>query len=123
MLDINEVIDSLQNRPDGVEIIITGRAAPSSLVRISQLHSEMRPRMTGELSKITRQSSTSGGLEIYTGEGKGKKNIVQIIILRIFSNLHLFSNQLQHLHNAYDKPFQSRHQQVQSMKVHFYISQ
>ena len=72
MLDINEVVDSLQNRPDGLEIIITGRAAPPSLVRISQLHSEMRPRLTGNLSTLTRQSSSSGGIEIYTGEGKGK---------------------------------------------------
>ena len=71
MLDINEVVDSLQNRPDGLEIIITGRAAPSSLVRISQLHSEMRPRLTGDLLKQTRQSSSSGGIEIYTGEGQG----------------------------------------------------
>ena len=72
MLDINEVVDSLQNRPDGLEIIITGRAAPPSLVRISQLHSEMRPRLTGDLSELSRQSSSSGGIEIYTGEGKGK---------------------------------------------------
>ncbi len=72
MLDINEVVDTLQNRPDGLEIIITGRAAPPSLVRISQLHSEMRPRLTGDLSKLTRQSISSGGIEIYTGEGKGK---------------------------------------------------
>ena len=72
MLDINEVVDSLQNRPDGLEIIITGRAAPPSLVRISQLHSEMRPRLTGDLSKLTKQSISSGGIEIYTGEGKGK---------------------------------------------------
>ncbi len=72
MLDINEVVDSLQNRPDGLEIIITGRAAPPSLVRISQLHSEMRPRLTGDLSTLTRQSSSGGGIEIYTGEGKGK---------------------------------------------------
>ena len=72
MLDINEVVDSLQNRPDGLEIIITGRAAPPSLVRISQLHSEMRPRLTGNLAIQTRQSSSSGGIEIYTGEGKGK---------------------------------------------------
>ena len=72
MLDINEVVDSLQNRPDGLEIIITGRAAPPALVRISQLHSEMRPRLTGDLSTQTRQSSSSGGIEIYTGEGKGK---------------------------------------------------
>ncbi len=72
MLDIQEVVDTLQNRPDGLEIIVTGRAAPPSLVRISQLHSEMRPRLTGDLSKQTRQSSSSGGIEIYTGEGKGK---------------------------------------------------
>jgi len=72
MLDINEVVDSLQNRPDGLEIIITGRAAPPSLVRISQLHSEMRPRLTEDSSKLTRQSSSCGGIEIYTGEGKGK---------------------------------------------------
>jgi len=72
MLDITEVVDSLQNRPDGLEIIITGRAAPPSLVRISQLHSEMRPRLIGDLSELTRQRSSSGGIEIYTGEGKGK---------------------------------------------------
>jgi len=72
MLDINEVVDSLQNRPDGLEIIITGRAAPPSLVRISQLHSEMRPRLIGDLSELPKQSSSNGGIEIYTGEGKGK---------------------------------------------------
>jgi len=72
MLDINEVVDTLQNRPDGLEIIITGRAAPPSLVRISQLHSEMRPRLIGDLSELSKQSSSAGGIEIYTGEGKGK---------------------------------------------------
>ena len=72
MLDINEVVDSLQNRPDGLEIIITGRAAPPSLIRISQLHSEMRPRLIGDLTELTKNRSSSGGIEIYTGEGKGK---------------------------------------------------
>ena len=72
MLDINEVVDSLQNRPDGLEIIITGRAAPPSLVRISQLHSEMRSRLKGDLSKLIGQKRCTGGIEIYTGEGKGK---------------------------------------------------
>ncbi len=72
MLDIEEVVDSLQNRPDGLEIIITGRAAPSPLVRISQLHSEMRPRLTKDSSKLTRERKFNGGIEIYTGEGKGK---------------------------------------------------
>ena len=72
MLDIQEVVNSLQNRPDGLEIIITGRAAPLSLVRISQLHSEMRPRLTRDLSKLTGKMEYTGGIEIYTGEGKGK---------------------------------------------------
>ena len=72
MLDIKEVVDSLQNRPDGLEIIITGRAAPPSLVRISQLHSEMRSRLKGDLSKINANRRVNGGIEIYTGEGKGK---------------------------------------------------
>ena len=72
MLDIKEVVDSLQNRPDGLEIIITGRAAPPSLVRISQLHSEMRSRLKGDLSKLIGQKRCAGGIEIYTGEGKGK---------------------------------------------------
>ncbi len=72
MLDIKEVVDSLQNRPDGLEIIITGRAAPPSLVRISQLHSEMRSRLKGDLSKLNGQKRYTGGIEIYTGEGKGK---------------------------------------------------
>ena len=72
MLDIKEVVDSLQNRPDGLEIIITGRAAPPSLVRISQLHSEMRSRLNGDSSKINANSRFNGGIEIYTGEGKGK---------------------------------------------------
>ncbi|MBO8230869.1 ATP--corrinoid adenosyltransferase [Prochlorococcus marinus str. MU1404] len=72
MLDIKEVVDSLHNRPDGLEIIITGRAAPPSLVRISQLHSEMRSRLGGDLSKLTAKNHNTGGIEIYTGEGKGK---------------------------------------------------
>jgi len=72
MLDIKEVIDTLKNRPDGLEIIITGRAAPPSLIRISQLHSEMRPRSTGDLSELKGKRKSTGGIEIYTGEGKGK---------------------------------------------------
>jgi cob(I)alamin adenosyltransferase len=72
MLNINEVVNSLQSRPDGLEIIITGRAAPPPLVRISQLHSEMRPRSIGDLAKSNGKRQFSGGIEIYTGEGKGK---------------------------------------------------
>ena len=72
MLDIEEVVNSLANRPDDLEIIITGRAAPPSLVRISQLHSEMRPHLRREVNEFNKRVSISGGIEIYTGEGKGK---------------------------------------------------
>ena len=72
MLNIEEVVNSLQNRPDDLEIIITGRAAPSSLICISQLHSEMRSRLRGDLNKSHRKMNNSGGIEVYTGEGKGK---------------------------------------------------
>ena len=68
MLDIDDVVKTLDSRPEGLEIIITGRAAPSQIIRISQLHSEMRPR-----SKVDIQfNKNEGGIEIYTGEGKGK---------------------------------------------------
>ena len=72
MLNIEEVVKFLQNRPDGLEIIITGRAAPSPLIAISQLHSEMRPRLRGNSNSSDRKINNSGGIEVYTGEGKGK---------------------------------------------------
>ena len=72
MLNIEEVVNSLQHRPDDLEIIITGRAAPSSLICISQLHSEMRSRLKGDLNKSHRKMNNSAGIEVYTGEGKGK---------------------------------------------------
>ncbi len=72
MLNIEEVVNTLHNRPEGMEIIITGRAAPSSLIRISQLHSEMRPRLRGDSTTAQKKIGNSGGIEVYTGEGKGK---------------------------------------------------
>ena len=32
----------------------------------------MRPRSIGDSSELSRKSGSSGGIEIYTGEGKGK---------------------------------------------------
>ncbi len=72
MLNIEEVVNFLKNRPEDLEIIITGRAAPSSLICISQLHSEMRSRLKGDLNKSHRKMNNSAGIEVYTGEGKGK---------------------------------------------------
>ncbi len=71
MLDINDVVRTLESRHDGLEIIITGRAAPSPLVRISQLHSEMKPHSKTEKNSY-QDISNFGGIEVYTGEGKGK---------------------------------------------------
>ena len=39
----------------------------------------MRPRLKGQLDKSNKKLSICGGIEVYTGEGKGKKNIVQLI--------------------------------------------
>jgi len=71
MLNIDDVVKTIESRPNGLEIIVTGRAAPSSLIRISQLHSEMRPRAKAE--KVDLEGNINiGGIEVYTGEGKGK---------------------------------------------------
>tara|TARA_Y100001978_G_scaffold202790_1_gene225151 strand:+ start:98 stop:1255 length:1158 start_codon:yes stop_codon:yes gene_type:complete len=71
MLNQDDVVKTLESRPNGLEIIVTGRAAPSSIIRISQLHSEMRPRAKTNVSQ-TPDRSNFGGIEVYTGEGKGK---------------------------------------------------
>ena len=71
MLNIDDVVKTIESRPNGLEIIVTGRAAPSSLIRISQLHSEMRPRAKSEKIDLENKFNI-GGIEVYTGEGKGK---------------------------------------------------
>ena len=71
LLNIDDVVNTIQSRPNGLEIIVTGRGAPSPLIRISQLHSEMRPRAKVEIRSID-DDINNGGIEVYTGEGKGK---------------------------------------------------
>ncbi len=73
LLAINDVVRTLNERPDGMEIIVTGRAAPSALVRVADLHSEMRAhRRPEDDGDISPSANLKGGIEIYTGEGKGK---------------------------------------------------
>jgi cob(I)alamin adenosyltransferase len=73
LLPVDEVVRTLNKRPDGMEIIVTGRAAPLPLVQIADLHSEMRAHRRPNLEENFLNSSSSvGGIEIYTGEGKGK---------------------------------------------------
>ncbi len=71
LLNIDDVVKTLDSRSDGLEVIVTGRAAPASLIRISQLHSEMRPHAILDINPL-KDSNNVGGIEVYTGEGKGK---------------------------------------------------
>ncbi|CDN17307.1 Cob(I)alamin adenosyltransferase [Richelia intracellularis] len=67
LLDVNEVVKTLKSKPYDLEIIATGRAAPQQLLDIADLHSEMKPKHhAGAIIQGIQ------GVEIYTGEGKGK---------------------------------------------------
>lgn len=66
LLPADEVAQTLANKPEHLEIIATGRSAPSALLDIADLHSEMRRyEHSSDLYDIK-------GVEIYTGDGKGK---------------------------------------------------
>ncbi len=64
LLPVDEVVRTLKKKPQGLEIIATGRGAPPPLLKIADLHSEMRPHH--------HDSPAVKGIEVYTGEGKGK---------------------------------------------------
>lgn len=64
LLPIDDVIRTLKRKPEHLEIIATGRGAPQPLLDIADLHSEMKPQQHGEVG--------IEGIEIYTGDGKGK---------------------------------------------------
>ncbi len=73
LLPVEDVVRTLTQRPSGMEIIVTGRAAPSALVQVADLHSEMRAHKRPAMADgISSQANYIGGIEIYTGEGKGK---------------------------------------------------
>jgi cob(I)alamin adenosyltransferase len=67
LLSVEEVIRTLKNKPEHIEIITTGRAAPPELLEIADLHSEMKPH-----EHPTAIANGITGIEIYTGAGKGK---------------------------------------------------
>ncbi|AAQ00769.1 ATP:corrinoid adenosyltransferase [Prochlorococcus marinus subsp. marinus str. CCMP1375] len=73
LLAIEEVVKTIASRPAGMEIIVTGRAAPRPLIQIAELHSEMRAHRRPHGDNVYAIANGSpGGIEIYTGEGKGK---------------------------------------------------
>ncbi|MCP9917246.1 cob(I)yrinic acid a,c-diamide adenosyltransferase [Cyanobium sp. ATX 6F1] len=67
LLDIDDVVRTLATKPDDMEVIVTGRGAPQKLVQLADLHSEMRAHRRADGDAIGLE-----GIEIYTGEGKGK---------------------------------------------------
>ena len=73
LLPVEEVVKTLISRPSGMEIIVTGRAAPNPLIKVAELHSEMKAHRRPDMNKdkIVVENNI-GGIEIYTGEGKGK---------------------------------------------------
>ncbi len=73
LLSTEEVVKTLIKKPEGMEIIVTGRAAPNALIQVADLHSEMRAhrRPPNQIDSYN-PDNLIGGIEIYTGEGKGK---------------------------------------------------
>ena len=72
LLDGDEVVSGLAARPAGMEVICTGRGAPHELVRLADLHSEMRGHRRRPPDGEAGPPGGLDGLEIYTGDGKGK---------------------------------------------------
>ena len=68
LLPVDEVVTALRQKPDSMEVIITGRGAPQPILDLADLHSEMRPMRSASAAVPTGM----GGIEIYTGAGKGK---------------------------------------------------
>jgi cob(I)alamin adenosyltransferase len=67
LLPVDEVVKALKQKPEHMEVIATGRAAPPALIDIADLHSEMKPH-----DHPTAAEQGIDGIEIYTGAGKGK---------------------------------------------------
>ncbi|BBO92456.1 cob(I)yrinic acid a,c-diamide adenosyltransferase [Desulfosarcina ovata] len=43
MIDLPSVLETLTNRPEGLHVVVTGRAAPPELIEIADLVTEMQP--------------------------------------------------------------------------------
>jgi cob(I)alamin adenosyltransferase len=67
LLPVDEVVNTLAKKPRHLEVIVTGRDTPAALLELSDLHSEMKPHHHPEAKEQGIE-----GIEIYTGDGKGK---------------------------------------------------
>ncbi len=59
LLPVDEVIHTIKNKPEQLEVIATGRAAPQALLDIADLHSEMKPHQHS-----TTQTHGIAGIEL-----------------------------------------------------------
>jgi cob(I)alamin adenosyltransferase len=66
LLQIDDVVRTLKHKPDHLEVITTGRGTPQPLLDLADLHSEMKSHQSADKTQVIE------GIEIYTGEGKGK---------------------------------------------------
>ncbi|GAB4302253.1 MAG: cob(I)yrinic acid a,c-diamide adenosyltransferase [Oscillatoriaceae cyanobacterium] len=67
LLPVEEVVRTIRQKPEHLEIIATGRSTPPALLEIANLHSEMKPHHHPQA-----EEKGLTGIEIYTGAGKGK---------------------------------------------------
>lgn len=67
LLPVEEVVATLRHKPDQLEVIATGRGTLPQLLEIADLHSEMKAH-----HHLAAEASGISGIEIYTGDGKGK---------------------------------------------------
>ncbi|MGB3496195.1 MAG: cob(I)yrinic acid a,c-diamide adenosyltransferase [Elainellaceae cyanobacterium] len=67
LLPVDEVVRTLRNKPNHLEIIATGRGAPQDILDVADLHSEMKAHQHPDAA-----AQGIEGIEIYTGDGKGK---------------------------------------------------
>jgi cob(I)alamin adenosyltransferase len=67
LLDVADIVTTIGRKAHHLEIIITGRDAPAELIELADLHSEMKPHLHPEA-----KAQGIEGIEIYTGDGKGK---------------------------------------------------
>lgn len=67
LLPVEEVVQTLKNKPPSLEVIVTGRGTPPALLDLADLHSESVPHD----HPVSREQGIEG-IEIYTGAGKGK---------------------------------------------------
>ncbi len=70
LLPVDEVVSTLKQKPEEMEVIITGRGAPKEIIDLADLHSEMRS--VRRVADPQNGQPPLSGIEIYTGNGKGK---------------------------------------------------